>query len=301
MAEFQESYFQDEVRDGFKIEGMMKRAWAAQIEVLEIIDDICRRYGLVYYADWGTLLGAVRHKGLIPWDDDIDIAMKRQDYMRFIEVAQKELPRECSILSVYTEEKYTEVFARVINSRAISFEAEHLKRYHGCPYIVGVDIFPLDRMPVGEEEKDIQMKLLEIIYEAINKKNIEECADKSLINEIEMLCNVKFDSEKPVKNQLLRLFDTICQLYDMGEGGVIEYSSYIECDKYIFEPEWYKKWIYMPFETFQIPVPQGYDKILTSMYGEYLKPIFNGAAHDYPFYKKQQEIIYNLVENINQQ
>ena len=132
--------------------------------MLEIIDDICRRYGLVYYADWGTLLGAVRHKGFIPWDDDIDIAMKRQDYMRFIEVAQKELPRECSILSVYTEEKYTEVFARVINSRAISFEAEHLKRYHGCPYIVGVDIFPLDRMPVGEEEKDIQMKLLEKEY-----------------------------------------------------------------------------------------------------------------------------------------
>ena len=81
MAEFQESYFQDEIREGFKIDGIMKRAWAAQIEVLEIIDHICRKYGLMYYADWGTLLGTVRHEGFIPWDDDIDIAMKRQDYV----------------------------------------------------------------------------------------------------------------------------------------------------------------------------------------------------------------------------
>ena len=53
----------------------------------------------------------------------------------------------------------------------------------------------------------------------------------------------------------------------------------------------------MPFETFQIPVPQGYDKILTSMYGEYLKPIFNGAAHDYPFYKKQEAALKEVIEN----
>lgn len=293
MAEFQESYFQDEIREGFKIEGMMKRAWAAQIEVLEIIDAICRKYDLVYYADWGTLLGAVRHQGFIPWDDDIDIAMKRQDYMRFIEIAQKELPGECSIFSVYTEAEYTEVFARVVNSRTISFEEEHLKKYHGCPYIVGVDIFPLDRMPVGKEEKDIQMKLLEIIYEAINKKNIQEY--NNLIHEIEILCNVKFDTEKSLQNQLLKLFDTICQLYDTGEGLFTEFA-YIECDQHIFEPEWYKERIYMPFETIQVPVPQGYDKILTCMYGDYKEPVHNGAVHDYPFYKKQQEILQNLLE-----
>ena len=137
MAEFQESYFQDEIREGFKIDGIMKRAWAAQIEVLEIIDHICRKYGLMYYADWGTLLGTVRHEGFIPWDDDIDIAMKRQDYMRFIEIAKKELPDDCSMLSVYTEDEYAEGFARVVNSRAISFEKEHLKKYHGCPFVVG--------------------------------------------------------------------------------------------------------------------------------------------------------------------
>ena len=57
MAEFQESYFQDEIREGFKIDGIMKRAWAAQIEVLEIIDHICRKYGLIYYAGLGNFVG----------------------------------------------------------------------------------------------------------------------------------------------------------------------------------------------------------------------------------------------------
>ena len=70
---FQEEYFNEEEREGFLIESMMKRAWAAQIVVLREIDRICRRHGIQYFLDWGTLLGAARYKGFIPWDDDMDI------------------------------------------------------------------------------------------------------------------------------------------------------------------------------------------------------------------------------------
>lgn len=73
-----------EVRCDFEISAMMKRAWAAQMEVLEVVDEICQRNGLQYFADWGTLLGAIRHQGFIPWDDDIDICMKRKDYNQLI-------------------------------------------------------------------------------------------------------------------------------------------------------------------------------------------------------------------------
>ena len=71
----------------------MKRAWAAELEVLSVIADVCERYHLQYFADYGTLLGAVRHKGFIPWDDDIDICMLREDYMELIRVLPEELPQ----------------------------------------------------------------------------------------------------------------------------------------------------------------------------------------------------------------
>ena len=80
--EFPASYFQGEYREGFYVAPMMKRAWAAQMEVLLLFDEICDTYGLKWYIAYGTLLGAVRHKGFIPWDDDIDIWMFREDMMR---------------------------------------------------------------------------------------------------------------------------------------------------------------------------------------------------------------------------
>ena len=89
--EFPRSYFEDEVRDGFYVHSLMKRAWAAQLEVLEDIDKVCKKHNIEYFAEWGTLLGAIRHGGFVPWDDDMDICMKREDYNKFLKVAPEEM------------------------------------------------------------------------------------------------------------------------------------------------------------------------------------------------------------------
>ena len=89
---FDRSFFEDEVRDGFYVTAEMKQAWAAQMEVLSDLDKACRENGIEYYADWGTLLGAVRHHGFIPWDDDMDVCMKRPDYNRFLRIAKQIMP-----------------------------------------------------------------------------------------------------------------------------------------------------------------------------------------------------------------
>lgn len=78
--EFASNFFEKEVREGFEVPEMMKRAWAAQMEVLQVVADVCDKNGIQYFADWGTLLGAVRHKGFIPWGDDIDICLRREEY-----------------------------------------------------------------------------------------------------------------------------------------------------------------------------------------------------------------------------
>ena len=89
---FPNGWFDAEERDGFLISEEMKRAWAAQLETLKVISDICDQYGFHYFAYWGTLLGAVRHQGFVPWDDDMDIGMLRQDLTRFLSIAKEVLP-----------------------------------------------------------------------------------------------------------------------------------------------------------------------------------------------------------------
>ena len=91
MVYFPDNYFEKEIRNGFEVSSMMKRAWAGQIEVLSVIREICERHNILWFADYGTLLGAVRHKGFIPWDDDMDIGMTRDNLNNFIKYAKDEL------------------------------------------------------------------------------------------------------------------------------------------------------------------------------------------------------------------
>ena len=100
---FKEDFFLKETRCGFEISEMMKRAWSAELEVLEIVVDICNRNKLQYFADWGTLLGAVRHQGFIPWDDDIDICLKREDYNQLIQILPQELPYGMVMTGMYAK------------------------------------------------------------------------------------------------------------------------------------------------------------------------------------------------------
>lgn len=141
---FHNSYFEDEVRDGFFVPSEIKRAWAAELEVLSEIDKICKKYKIQYFADWGTLLATVRHEGFIPWDDDLDIVMKREDYRRFMEIAQTELPEGFSAYNFRNHDNLWLFLGRVVGKRRICFEEEHLERFHQFPYIAGVDIFVLD-------------------------------------------------------------------------------------------------------------------------------------------------------------
>lgn len=299
MAQFPEYYFEDEEREGFLIEGMMKRAWAAQIEVLEIIDCVCKENDLRYYADWGTLLGAVRHKGFIPWDDDIDITMEREDYMKFVELARQGLPNGCSLLSIYTEETYHELFARVVNTRAISFEQEHLTYYHGCPFVLGVDIFPIDKLPLDVGEEQVQCEMLQLLRFVVQlcDRGVEDI--NNLLDQIEVVCRIKIDRDKNIKNQLLRVMDQICQMYNDGdENEITQFSSYLDHRNYRMRGQWYQDVVMLPFEMIQIPAPHEYDAVLRAMYGDYHTPVRGAGDHDYPFYKDQQRLIDEYIDQM---
>ena len=91
MRRLKKEFFYDEIRDGFYIPGLIKRAWGAQLIVLSEIDRICKKYGIAYFIYGGTLLGAFRDGQCIPWDDDLDIIMLRDEFQKFAAVVEGEL------------------------------------------------------------------------------------------------------------------------------------------------------------------------------------------------------------------
>lgn len=291
MADFPKEYFLAETRDGFYIEPMMKCAWAAYIEVAEVLDDICSRHGLRYFAAYGTLLGAVRHKGFIPWDDDMDIFMFREDYERLLTLPPAELPSGFALHSIYENNLHQEPLARIVNSSKIDYSPEHLTRYHGCPYVVGIDIYPLDTLSDDAYKVQMQCELLNLLFQVSRLCDETPEAALELLPDIEALCNIRFNRECHPKNQLLRAFENVRQLYNhTGSTEITCFTSYLKYGLRM-KKEWFAEDFRMPFENITLPVPIGYHEILTAVYRDYQTPVQGGADHDYPFYKKQERIL----------
>lgn len=306
---FEKEFFEDEVRDGFYVPAEMKRAWAAQLEVLNDIDKACAENGIQYFAEWGTLLGAVRHHGFIPWDDDMDICMKRPDYERFIRIYNKIMPENYEIYNITTDMADDDFLTRVINVRTISFEKTHLEKYHGFPYAAGIDIFPLDFIAPDEEDDEYQREVIAIVntiakdirmLENDEEYDIEEKKKEidDNINQIEQMCKVNIDRDKNIVQQLNILIDRLCGLYTEDEAEYItlmplwlDGGIWRDGEKYKFPKKYYNDVIRIPFENTTIPVPCQYDKILKRKYGDYNEFVHQWGTHNYPFYERQKDIL----------
>lgn len=292
-----DKFLEGEIRDGFYVENMMKKAWAAQLEVLNEVDKICRQYDIKYFADWGTLLGAIRHKGFVPWDDDMDITMKRQDYIRFCQIVQQQ-QGEIEIINVHTDSDWTDMLSRVINGRIINYNPKHMKKYHGFPYIAGIDIFPLDYVAPTEEEDELQCNMISIVgsfADVVRRADTSQEEKVQVKKEIENLCGVKFNDTEPLSAQLLKLTERLAMMYSEDESHAValmgDHAGPRPLD--VYPKEYYSESIYVPFEYTTIPVPIGYENILKRKYGEdYMIPYLGGTNHEYPFYRKQQRQEY---------
>lgn len=147
-------YEEDEVREGFYINGMMKKIWAAQVDALDFFNAYCKKHGLRWFTAYGSLLGIVRHHGFIPWDDDCDIWMLREDFNRLINLLNNE--KNCNFkvretrLSDYTG--YTPILTN--NDLRISFKKDFLQRNHDEPYATTIDLFVLDYVSRSQEDEE---------------------------------------------------------------------------------------------------------------------------------------------------
>ena len=301
--EYPEEFYQKEVRDGFEISSMMKRCWCAEMEVLREVDAICKRHGLRWYADAGTLLGAVREHGYIPWDDDIDIAMMRTDYERFCRYAQKELPEGYLILNDRNGD-LTEDFFGIANSNTIRMDDAFLERYHGFPYPVAIDIFVWDNVPDEEAERETYIELFSLAYasgaEVKAGQRYEDCSEevRDWIKRLEEMTCREIHTDRQLKKSLLLLADQIAAMYfDAETKYVAQAWKLAENHRLYYEKRWFEDVVSVPFERITVPIPVGYHDILTRRYGDYMKKVRAGVAtHDYPAYKRYEDALFRSYE-----
>ena len=299
--QFDKAYFKGETREGFYIEEKMKHAWAAQLEVFDEIRRICVKHNLRFFADWGTLLGAIRHHGFIPWDDDLDVGMLRDDYMKFLEIAPKELDSVYELKSLYCDPGHDNVKARIINNRHMNFDKEFLQRFHACPFAVGIDIFPIDYIPRDKQKSDTQNQWINFAMEAAASVKAQppySDAEYDLAKKIENLTGFRIDYNNKLVHEFKKIVDEISSMYTAKDAD--EVCSMIDFAMgwdYHAKKEWYSDSIDMPFEMTTIPVPVGYEGILKIKYGaEYMTPRQNASSHDYPFYKEQELCLKDELE-----
>lgn len=136
---------EEEVICGYKVSEKRKRVWAVQIELAKKMDEICKKHAIKYFASDGTLLGCIRHNGFIPWDDDMDFVMLRDDYEKFLSVAPAELPEYYFLQDYYTEKNYFSGHAQLRDSRTTCLlKGGHAALANKKNCGIFIDIFPID-------------------------------------------------------------------------------------------------------------------------------------------------------------
>ena len=291
--EFPKEFFLDEVREGFYVPAMMKHAWAAEIEILFEIDKICENHGLHYCIDYGTLLGAIRHRGFIPWDDDIDIMMMREDYEIFSKVANAELPEELSFCSIMDKSNY-ELTSHVKHNKML-ISSKALGKYHNYLYGAGVDIFPYDRLSTDPKKEKNRMELFDALCILASLPSTDEKYITVLEYEtkkVEKLLGIKLQYSPNYRKELLQLLKNCVQKFNQDGGHKIaslpDLTLYKDMGKGVFEDSWFGADSFMNFEFLSLPAPKEYFAVIKNKYHDYGLMKKDGGAHNYPLYKKME-------------
>ena len=280
-----DGFLQSEYREGYFVDETMKKVWAVELELLEKFQDICKKHGLQYFAIGGTLLGAVRHKGFIPWDDDIDVGMLREDYDRFLQVCESELPYPYRLVTPLNDACYR-AHAQIRNCETTGYPANDESL--SCNKGIFIDIFPLDGVTDSRTAfvaQIWQMKALERIlvnyyyFDAVHPdppfgkrmfhravcgmmrhlgvKRVYSCYDRIAAR----------DSKKPTKK--------------VGEISVLFGDT-----RYHWQREVFDGAAELQFEHLKIAAPAGWEEFLTNTFGDYRKP---------PENKKERALHTNMV------
>ena len=260
-----------------------------QLESLKILDDfvaLCERNKMTYYISGGTYLGAVRHHGFIPWDDDVDVAMPRKDYNKFLDIAEKELPSNYKI-NHFTKDKNSLFYVPKIENeqfQMVSRIAKIEKKVN-----LWIDVFPLDGLPKNRILKKIHCIRLLILRGEMKTALFDILVDYKNTD------RPWYEKEHtnlghfldPYK--IMQKIDKVLSKYDFYDSEyVMNFMGSYKLKSILNRPEIYAEGALYEFEGRLFNGPKDYDRYLTQIYGDYMKlpPVEKRNWHQTAIYQK---------------
>ena len=270
---------------------------AVIIDVLSVFIRICKAQGLRYFCAGGTAIGAVRHQGMIPWDDDIDVFMPRPDYDRFLALAAHSMPEGYEVLSPYATKDYPMYFAKMCNARTTLLENERIP----CVFGLYIDIFPLDGACDDVETcywEKRRFKRLMNKLEAVSTHNSFGEYVGLLTKRREWgrfaVKTVAFCCRSWLRRWLLKQMDSIAYGHDYAlSSRVVTYSGAYQRQE-IYPKAWLETPQMFAFEGLMVNLPHDYDAYLRHFFGDYmtLPPVEQRASH-------HQKVFFDLDKRLD--
>ncbi len=253
----------------------IKKEWNATIlDILKAFMKICKDNELTYYCCAGTAIGAVRHHGIIPWDDDIDVIMPRPDYDRLLEIAKTANFGKYEIITPYDDETYPLYFSKISNRNTTLIEDRQI------PCVIGlyVDIFPLD---ATDDDVAKARRLKDRYTKIINRLNAVSTHNTfgeylSLLKKKEewgrfAIKTLAFFCRSALRRHLIRQMDRLSHLYDYDKAKNVQVYTGSYGHREVFPKSWLGKGKEFPFEDTTVLLPECYDEYLRHFFNDYMQ------------------------------
>ena len=276
-----DGFLNEETRCGYTIPRTMKEVWAVQLDLLAEFDRVCRKNNIRYIASGGTMLGAVRHQGYIPWDDDLDLMLPRADYNRLCSVAAAEFETPYFFQTEYTDPGFMRGFARLRNSETAGIQKFEYGKQYGFNQGIFIDIFPMDEVVSDQSQLEKQSKKAKKYYSIAcilsemtnrfppNKKPYWKYAYKTIGH---YLLGNLIDRLR-LQDHYLRMFEEECAKYNGTHQSTWSLLSFQFDNRRHDLPVYDESEImFVDFEFVKMPIPRNYDIHLKNKYGDYMTP-----------------------------
>lgn len=237
-----------------------------QIEILDYVVQVCTEYNLKYCLNYGTLIGAIRHKGFIPWDDDIDISMLRKDYDKLIEVTQQSVNPRFKMECVELNKNCPYSIGKMIDTTTVLYEMGE----NGIKTGVYIDIFVYDDAPVDEKERNKAFDKLDF-YGRLRRYQLPLGDARLSLKRIGVLLIRNIIKLTPNCNFARRIVDAAKKYKNLNTGLVFDITDPYYLKRWCVEKSVFEELTDVEFEGKKFKAPKQYDKWLRMQYGDYMQ------------------------------